>query len=273
VADYVVYLILRGIATMGSASTHPTSTADGFVTQLINADVATTTFATPERLFIGGAAGKVIRWAYQQQGLYADPSTSYPVDAPGLSQDVDIYIDDRAARHGGYEPLRYLDRDWYAARSRMLVVGTLGDTDPLSKAKAGAQAFLLVFLNNCGRTTSGNVTARAWVAQISSGGQIPGWHNSGWQPLTLSASPAATVVDPNSAGGGPAGPWVFEWTPAAAGKRYALLAEATCQDDPSNIDPATGLPCATVTTGGADASDIAYLVSCDNNLGLIEVRT
>jgi hypothetical protein len=115
------------------------------VTQLINADVATTTFATPERLFIGGAAGKVIRWAYQQQGLYADPATSYPVDAPGLSQDVDIYIDDRDARHGGYEPLRYLDRDWHAARSRMLVVGALGDTAPLSKAKAGAQAFLLVF--------------------------------------------------------------------------------------------------------------------------------
>ncbi|HEY2862360.1 MAG TPA: hypothetical protein VGK37_01900 [Casimicrobiaceae bacterium] len=273
VSDYSIYLIVRAIATMGSASTHPVPTADGFVSQLIAADTGTATFATPGRLFIGGAAGKVIRWAYQQQGLYADPALPYPVDAPGLPADVDIYIEDHAGRHGGYEALRYLDHDWQASPSGMRIVRLQNDPNSVVKPKAGAKVFLLVFVNNCGRANSDNVTVRSWVAQMNSAGQIPGWHGAGWQPLNLVAGPVSLVAPPDSAGGGPAGPWIFEWTPAAAGKRYALMAEATCMDDPSNIDPTTGLPCATVATGGADASDIAYLVSCDNNLGLIEAHT
>ena len=66
--------------------------------------------------------------------------------------------------------------------------------------------------------------------------------------------------------------WTFEWTPASGGQDYALFAEATSGDDPSNIDPLTGLPCATVATGGPAASAMPYLVGCDNNLGLIVVE-
>ena len=51
-----------------------------------------------------------------------------------------------------------------------------------------------------------------------------------------------------------------------------MFAEATSEDDPSNIDPLTLLPCATGRNGRSRrVGDAAYLVGCDNNLGLIVV--
>ena len=272
VADYTVYLILRAILNMGSASTYPLPTADAFVTALIDADAGTAGFQTAKRLFLGGAAGKVIRWAYERQGLYADPAAKYPVDAPGLPPPVDIYIEGQVRKKGGYKPLTYLNEDWHASPNAMLLVSA-PKKRRATTPKVAVDSYLLVFLNNRGSATSGAVTVNAWVAELGIGGNIPGWHSAAWQPLNQTNAPANPVVDPDSAGGGSAGPWVFKWTPASAGKRYALLAESTCQQDPSNIDTTTGLPCATVTVGGADASDIDYVVSCDNNLGLIVVNT
>ena len=101
ISDYSIYLILRAIATMPSASTHLIDTPDKFVKLLDDADAGTETFVSNGMTFIGGAAGKVIRWAYQQQGLYADPNLPYPVNAPGLCPDVDLYIEDKAKRKGG----------------------------------------------------------------------------------------------------------------------------------------------------------------------------
>jgi hypothetical protein len=272
VADYTVYLILRAILLMGSASTYPLPTADAFVTLLTDADAGSAGLQTAKRLFIGGAAGKVIRWAYERQGLYADPAAKYPVDAPGLPPPVDIYIEGQIRQKGGYKPLTYLNGDWHASSNAMRLVSAPNKRHA-TPPKVGVDSYLLVFLNNRGSVTSGAVTVNAWVAEVGIGGNIPGWHSAAWQPLNQTNAPGYPVVDPESGGGGPAGPWVFKWTPASAGKRYALLGEATCDEDPSNIDPATGLPCSTVTIGGADASDIDYIVSCDNNLGLIVVAT
>lgn len=272
VADYTVYLILRSILLMGSASTYPPPTTDAFVTLLIDADAGTAGFQTAKRLFIGGAAGKVIRWAYERQGLYADPAAKYPVDAPGLPPPVDVYIEGHVRQKGGYAPLTYLNGDWHASANAMRLTSA-PNKKRATAPKVGVDSYLLVYLNNRGSVTSGAVTVNAWVAEVGIGGSIPGWHSAAWQPLNQTNAPGNPVVDPDSGGGGPAGPWAFKWTPASAGKRYALLAEATCDEDPSNIDPTTGLPCATVTVGGADASDIDYIVSCDNNLGLIVVQT
>jgi hypothetical protein len=272
ISDYSTYLILRAIATMPSASTHLIDTPDKFVKLLDDADAGTETFVSNGMTFIGGAAGKVIRWAYQHQGLYTDPNLPYPVNAPGLCPDVDLYIEDKAKRKGGYQPLSYLKDDWHAARTSMLVVRKPIERTHQAKVKHGVKAYLLVFVRNCGRLTSYPVTVRAWVAPIAVNGDIPPWRSADWQALFQNGAPVPPTVDPETAGG-PDRIWTFEWTPTAAGQEYALFAEASSGDDSSNIDPLTGLPCASVATGGPDASAMPYLVGCDNNLGLIVVET
>jgi hypothetical protein len=201
ISDYSAYLILRAIATMPSASTHLIDTPDKFVKLLDDADAGTETFESHGMTFIGGAAGKVIRWAYQQQGLYADPNLRYPVNAPGLSPDVDLYIEDKAKRKGGYQPLTYLKDDWHAARTSMLVVKNPTARAHQAKVKHGVKAFLLVFVRNCGRLTSYPVAVRAWVAPVDANGDIPAWRTADWQALAQLSAPTPPTVDPDVAGG------------------------------------------------------------------------
>jgi hypothetical protein len=52
----------------------------------------------------------------------------------------------------------------------------------------------------------------------------------------------------------------FTHVPPAS--RYLVLAQATCADDPANIDPTTGLPCSRLAT------DIRDVVAGDNNMAL-----
>ena len=58
----------------------------------------------------GGAIGKVVRWAFEQQGLYQPPSALPPVNTPGAPPDVDVYIEDGFA--GQYT---YLEDFWETA--------------------------------------------------------------------------------------------------------------------------------------------------------------
>jgi len=55
----------------------------------------------------GGAIGKVVRWAFEQQGLYQPTAAPTPVSTPGAPPDVDVYIDDGFA--GQYN---YLEDFW-----------------------------------------------------------------------------------------------------------------------------------------------------------------
>ena len=154
----------------------------------------------------------------------------------------------------------------------MRVVKTRTGRTHQTHVKHGAKAYLLVYVRNCGWTTSYAATVRAWVGEVAPNGDIPPWKSASWQQLVQVSAPVPATVAPDAAAGADR-IWVFEWTPASAGKNFALLAEATSADDPSNIDPLTQLPCATVTAGGAQSSQMPYLVSCDNNLGLVVVGT
>ncbi len=58
------------------------------------------------------------------------------------------------------------------------------------------------------------------------------------------------------------GPFVVPGAPE--GKRFALLAVATCAEDRANVEVETGLPCAQPKT----RCPIEPLVRGDNNLGL-----
>ena len=50
---------------------------------------------------VGGTYWKVIRWAFEQQGLYQPPGAPTPVTSVGSPPLVDAYVDD--GRHGEYQ--------------------------------------------------------------------------------------------------------------------------------------------------------------------------
>jgi hypothetical protein len=104
-SDYVVYLVVHAIALLGPNSVVPAKTADHFVTALIDADLATKQWAIkapwPYRLQQqravsrrGGLLHKVIRWAFEQQGLYATEKAGEVAEGVGLAPPIDHYIAD-----------------------------------------------------------------------------------------------------------------------------------------------------------------------------------
>jgi len=133
-SDYCVYLIMRGISLLGPDTLAPARTPDQFVSALIDADLgtgewiidATWPFNRTPREGVrrqGGRVHKVVRWAFEQQGLYATPDPRETAEGPGLPPLVDVYIADRRRGDGkpgdgGYAPvpLRHEDDDepWHA---------------------------------------------------------------------------------------------------------------------------------------------------------------
>ena len=115
-ADYTVYLILRAIKLMPAYNVSVVETADQFVTTLIDADIATWPASSgPLKDRAGGWAHKVVRWAFEAQGLYATTDPLKVINRPGSPPPVDIFIDTRRPRFGGYLHARRL----YAGLARL----------------------------------------------------------------------------------------------------------------------------------------------------------
>ncbi|MGI9434738.1 MAG: hypothetical protein ACR2Q4_07920, partial [Geminicoccaceae bacterium] len=97
-AHYVVYLIMQAIQCSGICP----QSVEQFAHGLVQADVGTTApfsvkleSGVTSRDRTGGSARKLIRWAFEAQGLYQPASAgSAIVNAPGAPEDVDIYIAD-----------------------------------------------------------------------------------------------------------------------------------------------------------------------------------
>jgi hypothetical protein len=252
-SDYTVYLIMRAIAWIGPVSGAPAETPDQLVSALIDADIGTdiALWAGPAPLGrIGGCAHKVVRWAFEAQGLYATTDPLAIVDAPGMPPDIDVFIDNgRPNSEGGHSRGGYMpvSLDWHAAPNP----SPWHATDEAVKIRNNK---VKVKVGNRGHLPATGVVVRVsyvkWVA-----GPPPAWDRTTWTALPASAPkniPAGGVVS--------FGP--FTGVPTQIG-RYLILAEATCPGDPANTDSvATALPCSTQPT------PIMHLVAGDNNLGL-----
>src|SRR5262249_41141423 len=95
---YTLYLIIRAVGLLPLAEVVPTLSVDAWVTALIDADIGTGSFEGVP----GGTVHKLIRWAFEKQGLYQQPGAPPPphVATTGAPPDVDVYIDD--GRGGEY---------------------------------------------------------------------------------------------------------------------------------------------------------------------------
>ncbi|MFO1330768.1 MAG: hypothetical protein U1F56_25730 [Rubrivivax sp.] len=241
-SDYCVYLVMRAIALLGPDSLAPARTAEQFVSALIDADrgtgiwevVANWPYDMDERHLSrrGGRVHKVIRWAFEEQGLYATDDPAGVAEGRGLPPSVDLFLADRRDPGGGYAPapLRAAGarpQDWHA--------------DDLSLRRQGRG--LRIRLGNRGRHAAQHCAVRVWWRSEARGhwqggsrfdvvGQVSG---RGWQEVDI---PLPDL--PRSAA------WV--------------LVAADSPADPSNLGPADRPP--------TRAGDLLELVAHDNNLAL-----
>jgi hypothetical protein len=241
------YLIFRAIGTLAGNPIIRTPRPDVFATALMNADIGTADFEG----YRGGAAHKMIRWAFEKQGLYQPPGTQRPADRPGAPPDVDVYIEDSAtdARHGeyGFREVYWESPDIW---NRLDAAPGDGEHQP---PVPGQTNFAYVLVRNRGTGPAPEVRVRGFSAPAKADRVWPG----DYTPLD---TPEIALAEPIPAGGSAvAGP--FAWTPADA-ERTCLLMAARADGDPSVIDAGTLNPCA------AGPTPEWQLVPFDNNLAL-----
>jgi hypothetical protein len=207
---------------------------------------------------VGGCAHKVIRWAFEAQGLYA-PSGAI-TNAPGQPPAVDVYIADGRTQEttesgiiaygpGNYAPVSL---HWDANQ---------GGGDPVPAWQARPDVIVLqadgihVFVGNHGSVDAHAVQVSVYWIEWAANSPPPTWKNgTGWNKCAAIAAQDIAAGADNV----PFGP--FQFAPPAQ-RRYVVMAKASSTDDPANPDVAT-LACSQMETRLVD------LVSGDNNLGL-----
>ncbi|KAL7939974.1 hypothetical protein V8C42DRAFT_338970 [Trichoderma barbatum] len=235
---YMLYLIIEGIASLPQDA--PESPIP-YVTALMHAD--------DDQIlgFPGGAVRKVIRWSFEEQGLYQPAGAAAPVVARGAPPPVDVFIND--GRNGGYNFLA----DWNAAPgiwNRTANDGGQQHQNPVGQATN----YCYVRIQNRGTQAANQVVVHAY-------------HRAGHTDTTWPASFQATTTAPihvaqNIAPGGNIVVGPFEWVPFHYSNTDSLLVAVSAGGDWSNIHPASLLPCA------MGPIDLDKLVPFDNNIGL-----
>jgi hypothetical protein len=264
-SHYVVYLIMRGLQLLGSAGIVPADEPDELVSALIDADIGTGRWeVTPpgegdfQFVRVGGCAHKVIRWAFEAQGMYAPAGKI--TNGPGRPPPVDIYIADGRPTvvDTGDGEIRYGPGNYAPVP---LTWENQMEGPPLWHAAANAikikDGQIYVTVGNRGSEPARDVKVEVWCRGWPIGGPPPDWETSGWTVCKPSASAGKgqTIAPRRTVVFGP-------FANVAPGERYLVIARATCADDPANTDTTTHLPCARLETPLPD------LVSGDNNLGL-----
>jgi hypothetical protein len=240
---------------------------DDFVSALIDADVGTQAWdvtypaAGGERFKrVGGCAHKAIRWAFEAQGLYTPDGVI--TDGPGNPPPVDIFIADNRPLTDvtpdapvDYGPGNYLPVSLEWDRNQ-----TGADTAPRWQAPPTAIDVqgnnIRVRVGNRGSQTAANVKVRVWYRAWPKDAYPPTWQDAaGWTQCDPAVSNSQSISAGQEQTFGP-------FTHKAPTRRYIILTQATCDDDPANIDPAARLPCSYLDTSLTD------VVAGDNNLAL-----
>jgi zinc metalloprotease ZmpB len=224
-ARFTSYLILRAVGSLTPA-TNPPKVDQGWVQALLAADLGDWTSEGQ----IGGAYGKVIRWAFEKQGLYQPAGTVPPVSTEGQPPPVDVYIDD--GRHGEYQ---YQPVHWecQAIWNRRHPDGMTTHEDPV----VGKTNYAYVKIKNRGTQQAANVVVKAYHANPTIGLVYP----TDWTPMTT-AQLSAPNVAPNNAAEKIVGP--FKWKPTQVGHECMFMIVSARGDasNVSNFSPGETIP-------------------------------
>ena len=213
----VTYLILRAVGDL-TPITNPAN-ADAWCTRLM----ATDAFDWTSEGLTGGAYHKVIRWAFEMQGLFRPPGA--PNTDPGAPPPVDVYIDD--GRAGTYTPYLSEFNSTADIWNRRFPDGGTVHEEPL----AGFPSFGYVQLRNRGTQPAAGASVKLFHADPASGLEWP----SAWTPAATAQLDASAPIP--SGGQTTIGP--FAWSPSSAGP-VSLLASASATGDTSNADTISG---------------------------------
>jgi len=234
-ADMTCHILLVAIQTL-TAATSPSDAAH-LASALMKADFAD----WPAAGISGGAYHKVIRWAFEKQGLYQHAATKRPNNKMGAPPLVDVYIEDGRRGEYQYQP-GY--SNCQAIWNRRRKDGGTEHEAPI----AGATNYAYVKIKNRGLTKATKVIVRGF----SSGRSADLVYPRNWRPMKT-ARLAAADVPPASSDEILVGP--FAWVPAQAG-RNGMLMVVSSSGDGSNIDNFVA----------RDAMPNKYLVPHDNNI-------
>jgi hypothetical protein len=245
-AAAAAYLLMRSASLLGPGALVPARSADALVSAMVDADIGT---RRPGDLFLGGCLHKVVRWAFERQGLFATACPNKNVEGPGLPPAVDLWVMDRRpnAKDGGYEqvtlewPRMQPEPDWFA--------------DPREGVWEDASGNIHVIVRNRGTRDATDVAVRAWLAPAGPGPLQ--WHPLGDHRLATvpSGGCAPACIAPSG-----------EKHYLLADKHY-LLVEVSASEDASNLDERTRLPCAARKPPDQPEA-VRDLVANDNNLAL-----
>jgi hypothetical protein len=218
-SNTTAYLIFKGIGLLTSTTPFP----EVFVGHLQTADRTTTSFQG----IAGGALHKVVRWAFEQQGLFqaaARPGQGNAVNRIGDPPPVDVYIDD--GRNGGYDyqPNHWSCQDMWVRRA---ADGGTTHQEPI----VGATNHMYVRVKNRGTQSAQNVRVDAYHCKPGTGLLFP----DDWQAMDTPTLPAGGPIA--SGGTSVVGPFAF--VPTEVGHE-CLLAIADADDDASNDTTITG---------------------------------
>jgi len=212
---YVAYLMLRTIGSLTQATNpgNPTS----YASALMTAELGNWTSADQ----VGSVYWKVIRWAFEKQGLFQPPGAPIPVVSEGAPPPVDVYIED--GRHGEYP---YLQNFWENREiwNRIEPDGQPGHQTPVVCKKN----YAYVWVRN--RGTLPAVGARVFAYHCRpSGGLV--WPDD----FELMTTPSLAVPGVPPGGVVTVGP--FEWTPVHPGHECMFMS-VTVAADRANTDRA-----------------------------------
>ena len=232
-SDTALFLIIKGMSLLSSTTTNP----EVYVTAMQNADTSTPSInGIP-----GGALHKVVRWAFEKQGLFqpgASPGGS-TITSEGAPPDVDVYIDD--GRAGEYQ---YLGNHWSCQDMWVRRIADSGTThqEPI----VNQPNYMYVRVKNRGMQTANSVRVDAYHCLPGTGLAFP----DDWQPMTTPTLSLGAALP--SGGTDVLGP--FEFTPTEVGHE-CLLAIAHADGDAGNDTTLQG----TIPEG--------RFVPFDNNIG------
>ncbi len=221
-AATAVYLILRGVAQLTPA-TNPPAGLNGplaWEQQLETADAGVWMRTNPAETHAGGAYHKVIRWAFEKQGLFR--AAGDPATVEGKPPAVDVYIDD--GRHGEYpfQPNHWSCTDIW----NRLTVGDGGGVH--EEPEVGQINFAYVRIKNRGTQPANNVVVKGFHCLPGIGLEFP----ADWLPMTT-----PQLAAPNLAAGDNVGVIVgpFQWLPSQVGHE-CMFFSVSATGDPGNID-------------------------------------
>jgi zinc metalloprotease ZmpB len=235
-ARMTVYLIMRAIATLSEVINPPH--ADGWVNALMTADHGDW---VSENL-TGGAYSKVIRWAFEKQGLFQPAGTPTPNNNIGAPPAVDVYIDDGRAGEYQYQPVFWNCQNIW---NRLHADGGTAHETPVTNQIN----YAYVKIKNRGSQNATGVVVKAYHANPAAGLSYP----IDWTPMNTPQLSAADVPA-NNAGEIMVGP--FQWVPTHIGHECIFMI-VSASGDTSNVDQ----------IAAGDSIPEWRLVPNDNNIG------